>query len=98
MVLYIWKGGGIIYISTIFIKLVFNILFAFVNMSMSAMKKFINFLDNSIRFSVEELKAIQKSDDPFTNEELNVLLDEELSRHPDKMDTDIVDYLVDEID
>ena len=87
-----------IHISTFFIKLVFNILFAFMNMSMSAMKKFIHFLDDSIRFSVEELKAIQKSDDPFTNEELNALLDEELSRHPDKMDTDLVDYLIDEID
>lgn len=87
-----------VHISTFFIKLVFNILFAFVNMSMSAMKKFIDFLDNSIRFSVEELKAIQKSDDPFTNEELNALLDEELSRHPDKMDTDVVDYLIYELD
>lgn len=86
------------HISTFFIKLVFNILFAFMNMSMSAMKKFFNFLDDSIRFSVDELKAIQESDDPFTNEELNALLDEELSRPPDKMDTDVVDYLIYEID
>lgn len=79
-----------VFIYEIFIKLIYKVLIAI-------LKKYLYLLD-SIHYSVEELKAIQKSDNPFTNEELNDLLDEELSRPIDEMDTDVVDFLVDEIE
>ncbi|MCI9145366.1 MAG: hypothetical protein HFJ97_03265 [Eubacterium sp.] len=63
---------------------------------MIAMKKFICLLD-SMHFSVEEIKAIQQSDNPFTDEELNDLLNEELNKPVDEMDTDVVDFLINEI-
>ncbi len=76
-----------VYISETFLKMIFYIV----------LMKFMRSLD-SIHFSVEELKAIQQSNDPFTNEELNILLDEELNRPVDEMDTDVVDFLIDEIE
>ncbi len=57
----------------------------------------ITFSSKPIRFSVESLKEIQQSDDPFTNEELRDLLDEELNRPTDEMDTDVIDFLINEI-
>ncbi len=63
---------------------------------MIAMKKFICLLD-SMHLSVEEIEAIQQSDNPFTDEELNDLLNEELNKSVDEMDTDVVDFLINEI-
>lgn len=57
----------------------------------------IAFSSKPIRFSVENLKEIQQSDNPFTNEELRDLLDEELNRPTDEMDTDVIDFLINEI-
>lgn len=73
-----------------FIKLLYKVLII-------VSGKYISLLD-SIHYSVEELKRVQQSDDPLTNEELNELLDEELSRSVDEMDTDVVDFLINEID
>lgn len=57
----------------------------------------IAFSSKPIHFSVENLKEIQQSDDPFTNEELRDLLDEELNKPTNEMDTDVIDFLVNEI-
>ncbi len=80
----------VFFIYETFIKLLYKVLII-------VLRKYISLLD-SIHYSVEELKRVQQSDDPLTNEELNELLDEELSRSVDKMDTDVVDFLINEID
>lgn len=81
----------------VIIKMTYKILITLMDIIMSTMEKFIRSLD-TIHFSVDELRKIQQSDDPFTNEELNDLLDEELNKPIDKMDTDVVDFLVNEIE
>lgn len=81
----------------VIIKMTYKILITLMNIIMSTMEKFIRSLD-TIHFSVDELRKIQQSDDPFTNEELNDLLDEELNKPIDEMDTDVVDFLVNEIE
>lgn len=86
-----------IFIKYVIIKMTYKILITLMNIIMSTMEKFIRLLD-TIYFSVDELRKIQQSDDPFTNEELNDLLDEELNKPIDKMDTDVVDFLVNEIE
>lgn len=80
----------VFFIYETFIKLLYKVLII-------VSRKYISLLD-SIHYSVEELKRVQQSDDPLTNEELNELLDEELSRSVDEMDTDVVDFLINEID
>lgn len=80
----------VFFIYETFIKLLYKVLII-------VLRKYIRLLD-SIHYSVEELKRVQQSDDPLTNEELNELLDEELSRSVDEMDTDVVDFLINEID
>ena len=80
----------VFFIYETFIKLLYKVLII-------VLIKYISLLD-SIHYSVEELKRVQQSDDPLTNEELNELLDEELSRSVDEMDTDVVDFLINEID
>lgn len=54
-------------------------------------------LFDEIHFSVEELKSIQKSNEPFTIDELKNLLDEELSRPINEMNTNVVEFLLDKI-
>lgn len=56
-----------------------------------------NILFDEIHFSVEELKSIQKSNEPFTIDELKKLLDEELSRPINEMNTNVVEFLIDKI-
>ena len=56
-----------------------------------------NILFDEIHFSVEELKSIQKSNEPFTIDELKNLLDEELSRPINEMNTNVVEFLLDKI-
>lgn len=56
-----------------------------------------NILFDEIHFSVEELKSIQKSNEPFTIDELKKLLDEELSRPINEMNTNAVEFLIDKI-
>ena len=80
----------VFFIYETFIKLLYKVLII-------VLRKYISLLDY-IHYSVEELKRVQQSDDPLTNEELNELLDEELSRSVDEMDTDVVDFLINEID
>ena len=80
----------VFFIYETFIKLLYKVLII-------VLRKYISLLD-STHYSVEELKRVQQSDDPLTNEELNELLDEELSRSVDEMDTDVVDFLINEID
>ena len=80
----------VFFIYETFIKLLYKVLII-------VLRKYISLLD-SIHYSVEELKRVQQSDYPLTNEELNELLDEELSRSVDEMDTDVVDFLINEID
>ena len=80
----------VFFIYETFIKLLYKVLII-------VLRKYISLLD-SIHYSVEELKRVQQSDDPLTNEELNELLDEELIRSVDEMDTDVVDFLINEID
>lgn len=46
-----------------------------------------------IRFTVQEIKEYQLSSSPFTNEELQDILDEELALGED-MNTDLVDYIL----
>lgn len=45
------------------------------------------------RFTVEQIKNIQNSSNPFSNEELNKILDDELELG-EQMNTDLVDYFL----
>ena len=46
-----------------------------------------------IRFTVEEIKEYQSSSSPFTDEELQDIMDEELALGED-MNTELVDYIL----
>lgn len=46
-----------------------------------------------IRFTVENIKEYQSSSSPFTNEELQDIMDEELALGED-MNTELVDYIL----
>lgn len=52
---------------------------------------------DDIYFSVAELIEIQKSNDPFTISELKNILEDELERPIDEMNTDVIDYLLTQI-
>lgn len=49
--------------------------------------------DEQIRFTIEEIEKCQKSSDPFTDEELRDIVDNELALGDD-MDTKLIDYLL----
>lgn len=46
-----------------------------------------------VRFSVEEIKEYQSSSSPFTDKELQDIMDDELSLGDD-MNTDLIDYIL----
>lgn len=52
---------------------------------------------DDIYFSVAELIEIQKSNDPFTISELKNILEDELERPIDEMNTDVIDYILTQI-
>lgn len=61
---------------------------------------FLQFFDELLKpiyFSLEELRSIQGSDDPFTISELKNILEDELERPIDEMNTDVIDYLLTQI-
>ena len=47
--------------------------------------------NDKIRFTVESIKKYQSSSDPFTDEELQGIMDEELALG-DNMNTELIDY------
>lgn len=61
---------------------------------------FLQFFDELLKpiyFSLEELRSIQGSDDPFTISELKNILEDELERPIDEMNTDVIEYLLTQI-
>ena len=48
---------------------------------------------DQIRFTIEAIKKYQSSSDPFTDEELQDIMDEELALGVD-MNTELVDYIL----
>lgn len=61
-------------------------------------KQMINKIFEPMYFTVEELIRLQSSDDPFSQEELFDLLASELNRPYDEMNTDVIEYCLDEIE